>query len=177
MPGLALAAAPLVSWQRPLPSSEFDYVDWSWQRWRELTGERSRQFRAIKPDKRSSSSSPIAHRLSPCQLAGATVGLPENPRRLSWYPADRKAPLNPKLVDEAREGNIVRRTVEYRRRAGRADFRVPSAAVERWRARARGGVSTSNDASWKERTGRLGRKSRAAHGTAACRAWIRHADL
>ena len=39
MPGLALAAAPLVSRQRPLPRSEFDYVDWSWQRWRELTGE------------------------------------------------------------------------------------------------------------------------------------------
>ncbi|MFN2494257.1 MAG: hypothetical protein ABR501_15385, partial [Pyrinomonadaceae bacterium] len=26
--------------QRPLPKSEFDYVDWSWRRWREITGER-----------------------------------------------------------------------------------------------------------------------------------------
>jgi hypothetical protein len=39
MPGLALAAAPLIRRQRPLPKSEYDYVDWSWQRWREVTGE------------------------------------------------------------------------------------------------------------------------------------------
>jgi dienelactone hydrolase len=26
--------------QRPVPKSEFDYVDWSWQRWREITGEK-----------------------------------------------------------------------------------------------------------------------------------------
>lgn len=25
--------------QRPTPKSEFDYVDWSWQRWRKITGE------------------------------------------------------------------------------------------------------------------------------------------
>jgi hypothetical protein len=38
---LALAATQLPALaQRPLPKSEFDYVDWSWRRWREITGER-----------------------------------------------------------------------------------------------------------------------------------------
>ena len=38
---MALAASAVldvrVIAQRPLPKSEFDYVDWSWQRWREIT--------------------------------------------------------------------------------------------------------------------------------------------
>ena len=25
--------------QRPVPKSEYDYVDWSWQRWRQITGQ------------------------------------------------------------------------------------------------------------------------------------------
>src|SRR6266567_5059007 len=41
--GLALAATAVrgrtAKAQRPLPKSEFDYVDWSWQRWREITGQ------------------------------------------------------------------------------------------------------------------------------------------
>ena len=35
---LAATTLPVVA-QRPLPKSEFDYVDWSWQRWRQITGE------------------------------------------------------------------------------------------------------------------------------------------
>ncbi|MDQ3686796.1 MAG: acetylxylan esterase [Acidobacteriota bacterium] len=33
------AASASVAAQRPVPKSEFDYVDWSWQRWREITGQ------------------------------------------------------------------------------------------------------------------------------------------
>lgn len=40
--GLAGAAlfntASMAMAQRPLPKSEFDYVDWSWQKWRQITG-------------------------------------------------------------------------------------------------------------------------------------------
>ncbi len=40
--GLAVAGAavfngPRVRAQRPLPKSEYDYVDWSWEKWREIT--------------------------------------------------------------------------------------------------------------------------------------------
>lgn len=35
--GATLSAAPSGQTQRPLPKSEFDYVDWSWQKWRAIT--------------------------------------------------------------------------------------------------------------------------------------------
>jgi hypothetical protein len=34
----AVSARPILG-QRPLPKSEFDYFDWSWKRWHEITGE------------------------------------------------------------------------------------------------------------------------------------------
>ena len=36
---LAAAAATPALAQRPVPKSEYDYVDWSWQRWRQITGQ------------------------------------------------------------------------------------------------------------------------------------------
>lgn len=36
--GAALLTVPRVKAQRPLPKSEYDYVDWSWQKWRAITG-------------------------------------------------------------------------------------------------------------------------------------------
>jgi dienelactone hydrolase len=35
--GAALFDAPPVRAQRPLPKSEYDYVDWSWEKWRRIT--------------------------------------------------------------------------------------------------------------------------------------------
>ena len=35
--GAALFNAPRVDAQRPLPKSEYDYVDWSWEKWRQIT--------------------------------------------------------------------------------------------------------------------------------------------
>lgn len=35
--GAILLDAPLVKAQRPLPKSEYDYVDWSWENWRRIT--------------------------------------------------------------------------------------------------------------------------------------------
>lgn len=37
--------------QRPVPKSEFDYVDWSWRRWREITGERRPLLRSEQTGK------------------------------------------------------------------------------------------------------------------------------
>jgi hypothetical protein len=44
---LAATAVPSVSViaQRPLPKSEFDYVDWSWQRWHAITKQQRPQIR------------------------------------------------------------------------------------------------------------------------------------
>lgn len=40
--GAASFSAPSVKAQRPLPKSEYDYVDWSWEKWRRVT-------RAVRP--------------------------------------------------------------------------------------------------------------------------------
>jgi hypothetical protein len=49
---LALAATQLPALaQRPLPKSEFDYVDWSWRLWREITGERRPRLRSEQTGK------------------------------------------------------------------------------------------------------------------------------
>jgi len=37
--GAVLLDAPAFKAQRPVPKSEYDYVDWSWQRWRKITRE------------------------------------------------------------------------------------------------------------------------------------------
>jgi dienelactone hydrolase len=114
VPGLALTAAPFFSSQRPRPKSEFDYVDWSWQRWRRLTGEA-----------RPAVSSDQAGRAELVELAdrSSSLTLTTWPTRQSLLrkildvfvgkPPARTAALNATVVDEAHEGDIVRRTVEY----------------------------------------------------------------
>ncbi len=37
--GATLFNVPLVHGQRPVPKSEYDYVDWSWEKWRKITRE------------------------------------------------------------------------------------------------------------------------------------------
>src|SRR5439155_26651590 len=114
MPGLALAAAPLIRRQRPLPKSEFDYVDWTWQRWREVTGE-----------PRPSTPSDQTGHAELVELGDRSPSLTEKAwktRRAAYRsildvflgapPSDRTA-LNSQVVDEARTGNVVRRTVQY----------------------------------------------------------------
>jgi Prolyl oligopeptidase family len=52
MSALGLAATQLPAFaQRPLPKSEFDYVDWSWRRWREITDERRPRLRSEQTGK------------------------------------------------------------------------------------------------------------------------------
>ncbi|CAN5798448.1 alpha/beta fold hydrolase [soil metagenome] len=52
MSALAIAATQIPALaQRSLPKSEFDYVDWSWQRWREMTGEQRPRLRSEQTGK------------------------------------------------------------------------------------------------------------------------------
>jgi dienelactone hydrolase len=114
VPGLVFTAEPLLRSQRPRPKSEFDYVDWNWTRWRKLTGE-----------SRPAVSSDQVGRAELVELAdrSPSVTLATWPTRQSLYrtileafigkPPDRKGPLNAKVVDEARDDDIIRRTVEY----------------------------------------------------------------
>jgi dienelactone hydrolase len=113
-PGLALTAATVLRSQRPRPKSEFDYVDWSWQRWRKLTGETKPSISSeqvgrgelVELADRSSSLTPQAWQARQSvfrKIVDRFVGAPPS----------TKAALNAKVIDEARVGNIVRRTVEY----------------------------------------------------------------
>jgi dienelactone hydrolase len=112
--GVALTGASVLSAQRPRPKSEFDYVDWTWEQWRKLTGEgrpaiSSEQVgrgELIELADRSSALPPQAWQARQSALrkiVDAFVGTPP----------PSKAALNAKVVDEVREGSIVRRTVEY----------------------------------------------------------------
>jgi dienelactone hydrolase len=114
MSGLVLATAPPIRRQRPLPRSEYDYVDWSWQRWRELTGE-----------SRPSTASDQTGRAELIELGDRSSALTENAwatRRAAYRsiidvflgaPPANRAALNATLVDETRAGNVIRRTVQY----------------------------------------------------------------
>ncbi len=114
IPGLALAHAPFSRPQRPLPRSEFDYVDWAWLRWREMTGE--------------SRPSPPSDQTGQADLVDLGDRLPSlteqawQPRRAAYRrildvflgaPPSNRTALNSTVVDETRVGNVVRRTVEY----------------------------------------------------------------
>jgi dienelactone hydrolase len=114
MPGLALAATSFIKQQRPLPKSEFDYVDWTWLRWHEVTGE-----------SRPSTPSDQTGQADLIELGVRSPALTEKtwqPRRADYRgildvflgaaPSNRAA-LNSTVVDETRAGNVVRRAVHY----------------------------------------------------------------
>jgi dienelactone hydrolase len=114
MPGLALAAPSFLRQQRPLPKSEFDYVDWTWLRWREVTGE-----------SRPSTPSDQTGQAVLIELGDRLPSLTEKtwqPRRAAYRsildvflgaPPSNRTALNSTVVDETRVGNVVRRTVQY----------------------------------------------------------------
>jgi dienelactone hydrolase len=102
LPGLALAARPHAAGQRTPPKSEFDYVDWSWQRWREITGE----ARPVVTSAQSGKAELI-------DLAGAQT---ETRRVLNVFlgePPRAKADLAVRSIEETQAGAFVRRTVSY----------------------------------------------------------------
>jgi dienelactone hydrolase len=105
--------------QRPLPKSEFDYVDWSWERWRDLT--KSERPRVTTPqtgvaellDLRNPSASPTV----PAWTDRRRVISSTLREFLGDGPADG-APMQAEVVDEVAENTHVRRHVRFRARTG-----------------------------------------------------------
>lgn len=139
VPALALASVPFASGQRRPPRNEFDYVDWSWDRWREITGET-----------RPAVTSDQVGRAELMELVDPAASQTQRPwpqRRAEvrgvldvflGTPPTERAPLRPQVIDEVRAGSIVRRTVSYEVEPGEritaclllpADLRHPSPAV------------------------------------------------
>lgn len=104
---------------RPLPKSEFDYVDWNWNRWRAITG----------------SVRPVIHRpqagrpelLDLLNPAGAAASPPWGERRAEILAALREfigdapassGPLEPRVVEEERTSTHLRRRVLFRAGTG-----------------------------------------------------------
>ena len=113
--GAALSSAPTVSAQRPLPKSEYDYVDWSWENWRKITGSVRPRILGEQAGKAElieflgSNGKQIA---SPTQWRERRE---EITRRLNVFLGQRpesKPPLNERILEDTqREDHILRKLV------------------------------------------------------------------
>lgn len=128
--GLVLAAtavtARTVKAQRPLPKSEFDYVDWSWRRWRDITGESRPRVIGAQMGK--------AELVDLLERRGGritTAGEWESRRaeikrvlmQILGAPPSSKVPLEPKLIEETTLDGYTRRKLTYQTERGE---RVPA---------------------------------------------------
>lgn len=125
---LATSAVPLRigNAQRPLPKSEFDYVDWSWERWRKITGQTRPNIRGDQSGKAE---------LAYLHEAGGkpfTTAREWNARRdsikglLSEFlgkPPKSKPPLEPKILAETSLDSHIQRKLSYQTEPGE---RVPA---------------------------------------------------
>ena len=110
LPGLALAPRARAVRQRALPKSEFDYVDWSWERWRAITGE----ARPVVTSEQSGRAELI-------DLVGAdrdtSAARSATFRRVMNVFLGPSPPAKPelavRLVDETDSETVVRRSVSY----------------------------------------------------------------
>ena len=105
--------------QRPLPKSEFDYVDWSWERWRELTKSERPGIKTPQTgvaellDLRNPSAAPAVPVWSDRRRdINSTLNA-----FLGEAPAD-VAPIDAEVLDEVAESTHLRRRVRFRARTG-----------------------------------------------------------
>lgn len=105
--------------QRPLPKSEFDYVDWNWARWREITS-------STRPALKTSQSG-HAELLDLLNPAAAPVTPPWEERRraigstLATFlgtPSSAQVPFQAETLEETSEGSHVRRRLRFRAGTG-----------------------------------------------------------
>jgi dienelactone hydrolase len=123
--GVTLAATAVKSnsprAQRPLPKSEYDYVDWSWDRWRRIT--RLGRPR-ITTEQRGKS-----ELIDLLTTSGRKIATPEQwqsqrdaiRRVLTVFlgePPNTKAPLEPRLIEETLRGGHTLRKVAYQTEPG-----------------------------------------------------------
>ncbi|MDQ3750571.1 MAG: prolyl oligopeptidase family serine peptidase [Acidobacteriota bacterium] len=119
--GAAFFNAPPVKAQRPLPKSEYDYVDWSWEKWREIT-------KAARP-RIVGEQSGKAELYDLLELGKEKIKTPNEWRarraeiknRLNVFlgePPKRKPPLNVKIIEETQRENHILRKLVYQTESG-----------------------------------------------------------
>ncbi len=118
---LAASAAKPAQPQRPLPKSEYDYVDWSWERWRQITG-------AIRPQL-------VTEQTGQGELTDLLIRSGEKITTPEQWQAQRNAikrvlqvfvgappktipPLEPKVIEETVRGNHRLRKLVYQTEPG-----------------------------------------------------------
>jgi hypothetical protein len=117
---LAAAAGRTGLAQRPVPKSEYDYVDWSWQRWRQITGQTRP---AVTGEQSGKAELVYLH-----ERQGRTLTAGEWPvrretlkRMLTEFlgtPPAQKSPLAPKILEEAELDTYTRRRLVYQTEPG-----------------------------------------------------------
>lgn len=109
-----LTVAPLAMAQRPLPTSEFDYVDWSWRRWREITRE-TRPTVTSDQTGRADLSSLVGADRSPsgAEWQKQRDGVRSLFRAFLGSPPAGRPDLAPRIEDESETDLCIRRRVSY----------------------------------------------------------------
>jgi dienelactone hydrolase len=143
MTGMSLMAMRAMSAQakRPLPNSEFDYVDWRWERWRQIT-------RATRPRL-------VTEQTGQAELTDLLISADEIITTPEQWEAQRDAikrvlqvflgvppkttpPLEPKVIEEEMRGNHLLRKLVYQTEPGEfvpaylllpKSIKVPSPAI------------------------------------------------
>ena len=114
-----LAATPGEA-QRPVPKSEYDYVDWSWQRWRKITG----QSRPRITGEQSGKAELIylhedkGRTLTPEEWQARRGDLKRLLVEFLGTPPAQKPPLAPKILEETKLKTHTRRKLLYQTEPG-----------------------------------------------------------
>ena len=106
--------------QRPLPKSEFDYVDWSWRRWRGITGQARPR---VTGEQAGKAELIYLHERGgePVTAAGWSARRGEIERVLASFlgaPPAAKPPLVPRVLEEADLGGYTRRRLTFQTEPG-----------------------------------------------------------
>ncbi len=114
---LALAATGIpVAAQRPASKSEFDYVDWTWERWREITGE-TRPHLITEQTGKAELIDLLTHRGSPITRPEEWNAQRESIKRVLEVffgtPPAVKVELAPRVIEEVVLETHIRRKVVY----------------------------------------------------------------
>lgn len=117
----ALIDAPAALAQRPLPKSEYDYVDWSWQKWRSIT-----QAARSRVSSAQSGKAELIDLLDKGNQKITTgtawqTSRKEIKNRLRVFlgePPKSKLPLAPKVIEETSSDSYIRRKLAFQTEAG-----------------------------------------------------------
>jgi len=107
--------------QRAAPKSEYDYVDWSWERWRKITGATRPRLvteqtgRAELTDLLIRSGEKIN---SPEQWQSQRNAIKRVLQVFLGAPPNTKPPLEPKVIEETTRGNYTLRKLVYQTEPG-----------------------------------------------------------